>query len=128
MKAKVSYNDFVGTVAADISDELGKLSGNDLERIGDYFNLDKNRFKIVGISIYGTNPFTISLICVDNERSKGDQDYIVKMMIDTDNDYEVLDFLFKRLHIVLHERLDTKYPHLGYDDEVRFSDYHSPNN
>jgi hypothetical protein len=34
MKADVQYNDFKGTVSADISDALGSMGSDDLECIG----------------------------------------------------------------------------------------------
>jgi hypothetical protein len=124
MKAQVQYNDFEGTVAADISDGLGGVHGDDLESIGKYFNLDENKFKIVGISIYGTNEFSISLICIDIERSTDKKEHIVSMSCEVDDEKEILDILFKRLHIVLYDKFDDKYVNMDYDSEVRFSDYH----
>lgn len=124
MKAQVPYNDFEGSVAADISDGLGGVHRDNLESIGKYFNLDENRFKIVGISIYGTNEFSISLICIDIERSTDKKEHIVSMLCEVDDEKEILDILFKRLHIVLYDKFDDKYVNMDYDSEVRFSDYH----
>ncbi|WP_420386706.1 hypothetical protein [Roseivirga sp.] len=125
MKASVQYNDFKGTVAADISDFLGGPSnGDDLRSIGKYFNLNEDRFTIVGLSVYGTTNFYVSLICVDKERSSEEKEHIVSMSYDIENEREILGILFKRLHIVLHDRYDSKYPSLEYDEEVRFSDFH----
>jgi hypothetical protein len=124
MKAHVQYNDFEGTVAADISDGLGGVPGDDLESIGKYFNLDENRFKIVGLSIYGTNEFSISLICIDKKRSTDQKEHLVSMSCEVDDEKEILDILFKRLHIVLYDRFDDKYVNMNYDSEIRFSDYH----
>jgi hypothetical protein len=124
MKAQVPYNDFEGSVAADISDGLRGVHGDNLERIGKYFNLDENRFKIVGISIYGTNEFSISLICIDLERSTDKKEHIVSMLCEVDDEKEILDILFKQLHIVLYDKFDDKYVNMDYDSEVRFSDYH----
>lgn len=125
MKAHVQYNDFHGTVAADISDGLGGVNGDDLKSIGKFFNLDENRFKIVGISIYGTNEFSISLICIDNERSTDEKEHIVSMHCEVDDEKEILDILFKRLHIVLYDKFDDKYLNMDYVSEVRFSDFHN---
>lgn len=125
MKAQVQYNDFEGTVAADISDGLGGVYGDDLESIGKYFNLDENRFKIIGLSIYGTNEFSISLICIDKKRSTDKKEHLVSMSCEVDDEKEILDILFKRLHIVLYDKFDDKYVNMDYDSEVRFSDYHN---
>jgi hypothetical protein len=124
MKANVQYNDFQGTVSADISDALGGIGTDDLERIGRYFKLDEERFKIVGLSIYGVDGFSVSLICVDKDQSNDQHEHIVKMSIDIEDDTEILKILFKRLHILLHDRHDEKYPNLEIAEEVNFNDFH----
>jgi len=124
MKADVQYNDFVGTAAADISDFLGSKYGDSLESFGKYFNIDETRFNVIGISIYGTDSFYISLLCVDKLRSTAEKEHIVNMSIKIENEKDILDFLFKRLHIVLHSRFDKKYTEMDYDEEVNFSDFH----
>lgn len=124
MKADVQYNDFIGTAAADISDGLGGIGGDNLETIGRYFNLDENRFKIVALSISGRKEFGISLICVDKQRSTESKEHIVKIICNTRNEEDILSILFKRLNIVIHDRFDTKYVNKDYDEEVRFSDFH----
>lgn len=125
MKADTSYNDFKGTVAADISDKLSRdYAGDTLKSIGRYFKLNEKRFDIIGLSIYGTGNFRISLLCVDKNKSKDGQEHIVSMMYDIDDNKENLQILFKRLNIVLHEKFDEKYPDLRYNEEVRFSDFH----
>ena len=124
MKASVSYNDFIGTAAADISDFLSEYAGDTLKSIGKYFKLDENRFEIIGLSIYGTNDFTISLICVDKTESTEEKEHVVSMMYDVNKNKEVLDILFKRLSIVLYSKFDEKHANIEYNEEVRFSDFH----
>lgn len=124
MKVSVSYNDFQGTVAADISDFLGGPGSDDHKSIGKHFGLNEDRFEIVGLSIYGTNDFFISLICLDKEKSNEGDEYIVSMSVDYKEGNEILDTLFKRLHIVLYNKFDDKYPKLDYNEEVRFNDFH----
>lgn len=128
MKADVQYNDFVGTAAADISDFLGSKFGDDLDSFRKYFKIDETRFKVIGISIYGTDCFYISFLCVDKQKSTEVKEHIVKMSIDIKKEKEILDFLFKRLHIVLHSKFDDKYPNVSYDEEIRFSDFHKTDN
>lgn len=125
MKARVQYNDFEGTVAADISDGIGGINGDDLEAIGKYFDLDEKRFKIVGLSIYGTSEFSISLICVDKQKSTNVKEHLVNMICKLEDEKEILNSLFKRLHIVLYDRFDDKYINADYDQEVLFSDFHN---
>jgi hypothetical protein len=124
MKADVQYNDFIGTAAADISDFLGSKYGDNLESFGKYFKLDLNRFKVVGLSIYGTENHYISLLCVDSEKSTNEKEHLIKMSIDITDDKDFLGFLFRSLHLVLHSRFDDKYPNLDYDEEAHFEDYH----
>jgi len=126
MKASVGHDDLVGTVAVDISDFLGGPNTDNLNAIAKYFKLDKDRFKIVGLSITGTENFKFSLICVDKNRSTNDREHIVSMSCDIvkEDQKDILDILFKRLHIVLHNKYEEKYTKLGYHEEVSYSDYH----
>ncbi len=127
MKAEVQYNDFKGTVALDISDGLGGVGGDNLESIGKYFGLDKNRFDIVALSINGRKEFSISMICVDKDRSTISKEHIVKMrcQIDDEDKDDILSILFKRLNMVIHDKFDKKYVDKDYDEEANFSDFHS---
>lgn len=124
MKADTSYNDFIGSAAADISDFLGSKYGDNLDSFGKYFKIDETRFKVIGISIYGTDSFYISFLCVDKQKSTSEKEHLVSMSIDIEKEKEILDFLFKRLHIVLHSKYDNKYPDIKIDEEVRYSDFH----
>jgi hypothetical protein len=125
MEASVQYNDFKGTAAADISDYISTtFDGDYLESFASFFKINKEKFKITGISINGTENFHISLLCVDLEKSTEDKEHIVSMSIDWKSERNPLDVLFKRLEIVLHERFDEKYPSINYDEEIRFEDYH----
>lgn len=124
MKAHVQYNDFIGTAAADISDFLGSKYGDYLSNIGKYYKIDEERFNVIGVELYGTDSFNISLICVDKLKSTEEMEYIVSMSIEIEDEKEILDVFFKRLHIVLHLKFDEKYKELDYDEKVRFSDYH----
>ncbi len=124
MKARVQYNDFTGTVAADISDGLGGAGGDDIKGLAKIFNLNQERFTPIGISLYGTDGFSVSILCVDKEKSTADKEHLVSMSYDVENEREITDILFKRLHIVLHDKFDNKYPDLDYDEEVRYSDFH----
>jgi len=128
MKADVQYNDFIGTAAADISDSLGIRYGDNLESFGKYFKIDDNRFKVIGVSIYGTENFFISLLCVDNYKSTEGKEHIVNMSIDLKSDLSILGILFKRLHIILHSRFDDKYPNLNYDEEIEYADFNKTEN
>jgi hypothetical protein len=122
MKADVPYNDFIGTVAADISDDLANQEN--LQDIAGYFKLDISRFKLVGLSIYGPGDFMLSLICVDLTKSSNEQEFIIKMSYDIHDQQDIISILFKSLHIILHDKFDRKYTGLDYAEEIRYSDYH----
>ncbi len=124
MKADVQYNDFIGTAAADISDFLGSKHGDYLSSIGKYYKIDEERFNVIGVELYGTDSFNISLLCVDKVKSTEEKEHIVSISIEIEDEKEILDILFKRLHIVLHSNFYEKYKELDYDEEIRFSDYH----
>ncbi len=124
MKANVQYNDFKGTASADISDFLGGAGGDDVNGLSKYFDIDIERFTPVGISIYGTENFGISVFCVDKEKSTEEKEHIVKMYCDVEDKEDIIEILFKRLNIVLHDKFDDKYPNLDYDEEVNYSDFH----
>lgn len=128
MKADVQYNDFIGTAAADISDFLGAKFGDELESFGKYFNIDESRFSVIGISIYGTDRFNVAFFCIDKQKSTEEKEHVVSMSIEINDKNEILDILFKRLHVVLHSKFDDKYPELKYDEEVNYSDYHETEN
>lgn len=121
MKAEVQYGDFKGTVAADIADFLG---GNSLESISKHFNLDTTRFRLVGVSIYGTANFHLALRCVDLEKTTNEKEYIVDLSIDLGGK-NPFDLLFKRLYISLHGAHEEKYldPELDSDTEAEFGEY-----
>lgn len=122
MKANVQYNDFVGSAAADISDHLGSQFGDDLKGFGKYFDIDEKRYEVIGISIYGTDNFFISLLCIDRDKSNDKKEHVVKISMEVDGQEKILDVLFKRLCIVLHSKFETKYYDIGYDEEIRYSD------
>lgn len=111
MKANVSYNDLIGTAAADIADS----KHNKLSELADFFKIDKNKYKLVGISIYDVSDFIISLLCVDLYKSSEGQEYLVKIMVNYNNP-DIMTKLFKNLHIVLFEKHDTKYSDLKFNE------------
>lgn len=119
MKAETQYTDLTGTVAADISDFTTR--SNQLYEVANYFNIDQKRFKVIGISVYGVDNFYVAFLCVDNQKSTKEKEFICKLRIETD-EKEILSLLFKRLHIVLYEKYDEKYRNLEVDDELYLSE------
>jgi hypothetical protein len=124
MKADLINYDFVGTVTAEVSDFLVSEYGDNLESFGKYFNLDLNRFKVIGLSIYGTKNYKLSLICVDKKKSTNEKEHKTSISIDIEDNKDFLSFLFKRLNFVLHSRRDSNCSNLSYDEEANYEDYH----
>lgn len=120
MRASTQYDDLVGTAAADISYGFREQT---LNQIAQHFELDQQRFDLIGISLYGVGEMSLSLLCVDKERSTPDNEHLVSMMLEEGVD-DVMNLLFERLSIVLHSRHDVKYPNLDFNEEVNFSDFH----
>lgn len=120
MKASTQYTDLFGTSAADISDITAHT--NRFDQLADYFKINQNRFKVIGLSIYGTRHFYVSFICVDREKSTDEKEHIVKIHIDNEYD-NILSLLFKRLQIVLYDKFDSKYPEIDFDEEAELSDF-----
>ena len=91
MKADVSYNDFIGTVAADISDHT------DLNAFLKTRGVDTHRYEAIGASFYAG---TGSIICLDKEQSTADKPYTVQMSFENEITQEQFFSLFKRLNVV----------------------------
>ncbi|MHC5310842.1 hypothetical protein ACYSNM_12400 [Myroides sp. LJL116] len=126
MKAKVQYNDFVGSVAADISDSIAAKKGNYISSIGEYFNVNQEKYKVVGVSLSGIHNFEITLFCIDKEKSSPAKEHVVNMLLELDQDgqKQLLDLLFKRLNFVLFDAGQEEYSHKSCDEVVNFYDVH----
>lgn len=126
MKAKVQYNDFKGTVAADISDMIAVNKGNYISSIGEYFGVDQERFKVVGVSLQGIQDFELTMLCIDRVKSTPFKEHLVKMQFDLDAEgqKQMLGLLFKRLNVVLFDSGENEYENDNYDEVVNYADHH----
>ncbi|MGG5577334.1 hypothetical protein ACPDHL_08340 [Myroides sp. C15-4] len=126
MKAKVQYNDFKGTVAADISDMIAVNKGNYISSIGEYFGVDQERFKVVGVSLQGIQDFELTMLCIDRVKSTPFKEHLVKMQFDLDveGQKQMLGLLFKRLNVVLFDSGENEYENDNYDEIVNYADHH----
>lgn len=118
MKASTQYTDLVGTAAADVSDLTTK--NNTLEEVANEFGIDQTRFKVVGLSIYGKEKQSVAFICEDLSKSTPDNPHMVKLYIEDD---DKLDLILKRLHIVLYNKYDNKYPSIDNYEELNLKDF-----
>mgnify|MGYP000741847671 CR=1 FL=1 len=107
MKARVSYEDFIGTSSADISDH------SDLKQFLVTRGVDVERYVAIGASFYAgySDFFSASIICIDNEQSTENKKYIVKIGFEEDFDKDEFFDLFKRFNVVV----TRKYR--GYHDQ-----------
>lgn len=109
MKAQVQYNDFKGTVAADISDHT-----NLIEYLKDR-GVDTEKYTPVGIDFYSSdygldkNAVYFSIICEDINTGK-----LVKIKDEEDQTFQDFIRLFKRFHVLLSQ---SKYLEYDLQDE-----------
>jgi len=108
MKAKVQYNDFVGTAAADISDYYLNSLNDYLEKM--YSNYDSKKYYCVGCEFYtsyGQYP-SVRFICRDMEKNSYHQ-------FQPEQDISLVDFfeLFKRFSIVIGQGIEN----IGVDED-----------
>ncbi len=115
MKAKTHYRDLEGTASADISDFIA--SNNYLQDLCDTFNLDKNKYKILGVAISGTKDLLGSLICLDNEKSTSEREHIVKIELQNVEE-PIIDFLFKQFEVILFSREAKHYEVNEYNETI----------
>lgn len=126
MKAEVLYNDFFGTVSADVSDLIAVHKGTYISSIGEYFDVDEERFKVVGLSLEGIDNFKVALICVDKLKSFDGHEHIVKLLmnLDTEGQKRMLNLLFKRLNFVLYNSCDEVYTGLPHNEVIHLDLLH----
>ena len=99
MKAKTQYDDYIGTVAADISDHT------DLNLFLSEKCVGVKNYEPIGIRFFSSNigGYSFSVICKDKVKSDDNKDYIVQL--DFKNKINLMNFisLFKRFEILLVE-------------------------
>lgn len=118
MKASTQYTDLFGTAAAELSSRDADMFGFIAEEIG----LNRERFRIVGVRLHGISETSITLICLDRERSTDDNDYMVEMHMDEGED--LTTGIFDRFNVVLYDRFDTRFTDIDEIHEVNFLDFH----
>lgn len=101
MKAKVQYNDYQGTAAADIADEFVNSMDEYLSLKSKRFN--KDDYHCVGCELrpFGTNKLDIEFYCRDLSTGR-----IVSMRFNQQFDLTELLVIFKRITIVIGEQIE----------------------
>ncbi len=114
MKADVQYNDFVGTSAADISDNTN------LKTFLKDRGVDTDRYEAIGSKFFSHyNDFNASIICIDKEKSEGDNLHIVSISFENDFDKREYFNLFKRYEVIT---VPEYYNKFKINDEITHDD------
>ncbi len=113
MKATTQYNDLIGTAAADVAD----YPANSLEELGKNFGLDTEIYQVIGVTVYGVDPPSVSILCI--EKSSGN-----KKKIHIDREFDFHHEVFKRMESVLIDKYYDNPENLSEHDfeETQLSD------
>ena len=96
------------------------LQESSLQYFAEKFNIDDDRFKVVGIELYGVKNPSLHLICEDSLKVNNDISFISKIIIPSDR-FDIEEIL-EGLHIVLYKNFDEKYKNLDIGEEIRIDD------
>jgi hypothetical protein len=109
MKASVQYNDRIGHASADIS-------GINYDQLAQKCNLGE-RYTLIGISLYGTDVISVSLLCRDNDESTDQKEVLVDI---SPNIELTIGEVLERLNVTINITNNAKYdnPNLDTDREV----------
>jgi hypothetical protein len=98
MKPTVQYNDRIGHASADIA-------GIDYDQIAQKCNLGQ-RYTIIGISLYGTQQISVSLLCRDNKESTDENEVLVHVYPNIDL---TVNNVLERLNVTINISNNNKY-------------------
>ena len=109
MKPSVIYNDKIGHASADIS-------GIKYDQLAQKCNLGE-KYTIIGISLYGTDDISVSLLCRDNDESTDQKEVLVNVYPNVEL---TIGEVLERLHVTINITNNSKYdnPDLDTDREV----------
>jgi len=97
MKAETQYSDYVGTVAADISDHI------DLNQFLNKRGVSLEKYEAIGARLHSSciGDSSTSIICIDKVQSDGDKNHIVQLDFEQKLDKEEFFTLFKRFELII---------------------------
>lgn len=104
MKPSVQYNDRIGHASADIS-------GIKYAELAQRCNLGE-RYSIIGVSLYGTDVISVSLLCRDNEESTDQNEVLVNIYPNIE--LTVSDVL-ERLNVTINITHNARYDNPNLD-------------
>lgn len=111
MQVKTSYSDLIGKAEADISNPNSKR--NSIKEIAKNFNIDTERFEVVGIDINGTKDFYVSFLAIDNQ---GESNQLVRIRIPNQTNFKKL---FEQFKIVLFDKYRTDLFELEVEETIK---------
>lgn len=117
MKADVQYNDFIGTSAADISDNTN------LNKFLASRGVNTDRYDSVGASFYAgySDFFSASIICIDKQKSTDEKPYLVSVSFENEFDKDEFFNLFKRFNVVISTK-NSGHQDKEIDEEITVDD------
>jgi len=97
MKAETQYNDYVGTVAADISDHI------DLNQFLSNRGVSIENYETIGVRFFSSSigGFSASIICIDKAQSDNNKNHVVQLDFEKELNPEEFFSLFKRFEVIL---------------------------
>lgn len=112
MKANTSYNDFMGTAAADISDHIN------LKEFLISKGVDIERYDPIGANFYhgSADFFSGSIICIDLQKSTNTIPYIVQLSFESEFTRDDFFNFFKSFNIIVTKR--NLYQEKEIDEEI----------
>jgi len=98
MQASVQYDDFIGTAAADISDDYTILN-KCLKARG----VDIERYESIGAKFHAIYEecFSVSIICIDKQKTTDEKSHLVAIKLEQEFGNEDFFKLFKRFAMVI---------------------------
>ena len=115
MKASLQYNDFFGTSAASIADDMS------LEKFLQSRGVDTRRYEGIGAKINtgSSGIFSVSFICIDKEKFNDGKNHIVAIEFENGIGNDEFFGLFKRFQAIIGNR---PLQDLTVNEEIVFED------
>ena len=117
MKANTQYNDFIGTSAADISDD------SNLDTFLKARGVDTERYQSIGAEFFSgyAHHFSASIICIDHENSTSDKKHIVELSFEVEVSREEFFNMFKRFSVIITNKYGG-YQNQEVDEQITIDD------
>lgn len=112
MNTTTPYEDMQGFVSADITDSTEM---NMLHSLAENYGIDTEKYKVIGLTTYGTEDLILTFLCIDNQQSTDDRKHITSINI---KDGVEFSDLFKNMSIVLFSKYHQSLSGCEIDEEI----------